>query len=41
MARLYYEKLDKIPTKVYGNNISSNYQNQGLALSKHFKVIDD
>ncbi len=40
VARLYYEKLDKIPSKVYGNKISSNYQNQGLALSKHFKVID-
>ncbi len=38
IARLIYEKLNK-PTKVaYGEHINSNYQNQGLALSKHFNI---
>ena len=26
------------PTKLYGREISSNYQGQGLKLSKHFRV---
>jgi hypothetical protein len=25
------------PDKIYGVNIGSNYQQQGLALAKHFK----
>ena len=37
IARIKYEKLNKRSSVVYGNNIKSNYQNQKLALSKHFK----
>ena len=37
IARIKYEKLNKKTTVVYGSSIKSNYQNQKLALSKHFK----
>ena len=37
IARIQYEKLNKSPSMLYGKNINSNYQNQKLALSKHFK----
>ncbi len=37
IARIKYEKLNKKTSVVYGRNINSNYQNQKLALSKHFK----
>ena len=37
IARIKYEKLNKKTSVVYGSNIKSNYQNQKLALSKHFK----
>ena len=37
IARIKYEKLNKKTSMVYGSNIKSNYQNQKLALSKHFK----
>ena len=37
IARLKYEMLNKKSKVVYGSDINSNYQNQGLALSKHFK----
>ncbi len=37
IARIKYEKLNKKTSVVYGSNINSNYQNQDLALSKHFK----
>ena len=37
IARIKYEKLNKNSNIVYGNDIKSNYQNQGLKLSKHFK----
>ena len=37
IARIKYEKLNKKTSVVYGSNINSNYQNQELALSKHFK----
>jgi len=40
IARLVFEKLAEVPNKLYGNTINSNYQNQGLALSKHFRVLD-
>lgn len=36
IARLVYEKLTQAPVLVYGNEIGSNYQSQGLKLSKHF-----
>ncbi len=37
IARIKYEKLNKISKVVYGKDIYSNYQNQGLKLSKHFR----
>jgi len=37
IARIKYEKLNKQTSIVYGLDINSNYQNQKLALSKHFK----
>ena len=37
IARIKYEKLNKKSNIVYGECINSNYQNQGLKLSKHFK----
>lgn len=37
MGRLMYIPLRSRPDKIYGSNIGSNYQQQGLALSKHFK----
>ena len=40
IATLIFEKLNKNPKISYGPEIDSNYQNQELALSKHFKVIE-
>ena len=37
IARIKYERLNKKTSVLYGSNINSNYQNQKLALSKHFK----
>ena len=37
IARIKYENLNKKTSMVYGQDINSNYQNQKLALSKHFK----
>lgn len=37
VARLTYEPLLAVPAKLYGQNIGSSYQSQGLKLSKHFK----
>ena len=37
VGRLIYEKLTEPPERVYGQGIGSNYQRQGLKLSKHFK----
>ncbi len=37
IARIKYEKLNKKTSVVYGSTINSNYQNQNLALGKHFK----
>ena len=39
IARIKYEKLNKKSNIVYGKDIKSNYQNQGLKLSKHFKIL--
>ena len=36
IARIKYEKLNKNSSVIYGKSIKSNYQNQTLALSKHF-----
>ena len=37
VGKLVYEKMAEIPEELYGRNIKSNYQGQGLKLSKHFK----
>jgi dCTP deaminase len=37
MGRLKYLPLRSRPDKIYGTEIGSSYQSQGLALSKHFK----
>ncbi len=36
IARLIYEPLTEIPETIYGKDLKSNYQAQGLKLSKHF-----
>jgi dCTP deaminase len=38
VGRLVYEKMADAPTQLYGTSIASNYQGQGLKLSKHFKA---
>jgi dCTP deaminase len=38
VGRLVYEKMADVPTQLYGAGIASNYQGQGLKLSKHFKA---
>jgi dCTP deaminase len=37
VGRLVYEKMLARPDKLYGTGIGSNYQAQGLKLSKHFR----
>ena len=37
VGRLAYERLTVQPERLYGEQVSSNYQRQGLRLSKHFK----
>jgi dCTP deaminase len=37
VGRLVYERLIARPDKLYGRDIGSSYQSQGLALSKHFR----
>ena len=41
VGRLVYEALAKTPDKIYGSGLKSNYQSQGLKLSKHFKPASD
>jgi len=38
VGRLVYEKMAALPQKIYGADLASNYQGQGLKLSKHFKT---
>ena len=38
VGRLVYEHMSEIPAQLYGIDIKSNYQGQGLKLSKHFKT---
>lgn len=38
VGRLVYERMAEAPTQLYGKGIASNYQGQGLKLSKHFKT---
>jgi len=33
-----YERLTAKPHVLYGRGLKSNYQQQGIALSKHFKT---
>ena len=40
IGRLIYEPLTEAPGQVYGQGIGSNYQRQGLKLSKHFKPFE-
>jgi dCTP deaminase len=37
VGRLVYDRLTEAPDRLYGRGIGSNYQGQGLKLSKHFK----
>jgi dCTP deaminase len=37
VGRLVYEKMMRRPDQLYGHDIGSNYQAQGLKLSKHFR----
>ena len=38
VGRLVYERMQDAPTQLYGAGIASNYQGQGLKLSKHFRT---
>jgi dCTP deaminase len=38
VGRLVYERMLAAPERLYGQGIGSNYQAQGLKLSKHFRV---
>ncbi|TNJ44035.1 2'-deoxycytidine 5'-triphosphate deaminase [Phaeobacter sp. B1627] len=38
VGRLVYERMAALPDQLYGAGIASNYQGQGLKLSKHFKT---
>jgi dCTP deaminase len=37
IGRLVYERMQDVPEVLYGADLKSNYQAQGLKLSKHFK----
>lgn len=37
VGRLVYERMAALPDRLYGADMGSNYQGQGLKLSKHFK----
>lgn len=38
VGRLVYERMAERPSQIYGAGIASNYQGQGLKLSKHFRA---
>jgi dCTP deaminase len=38
VGRLIYERMAALPTRLYGADLASNYQGQGLKLSKHFRM---
>ena len=38
IGRLVFERLTDPPPEVYGDGMGSNYQRQGLKLSKHFRL---
>lgn len=37
IGRLVYERMIEVPEMLYGRDLGSNYQAQGLKLSKHFR----
>ena len=37
VGKLIYERMTEIPDRLYGQDLGSNYQAQGLKLSKHFR----
>lgn len=37
VGRLIYERMAEVPHQLYGREIRSNYQGQGLKLAKHFR----
>ena len=37
IGRLVYERMTEVPDVLYGSGLQSNYQAQGLKLSKHFR----
>jgi len=37
IGRLVYERMTEVPQLLYGRELKSNYQAQGLKLSKHFR----
>ncbi len=37
VGRLTYERMLELPERLYGRDLGSNYQAQGLKLSKHFR----
>jgi dCTP deaminase len=38
VGRLVFERMSEVPGSLYGKCIASNYQGQGLKLSKHFRA---
>jgi dCTP deaminase len=38
VGRLVYERMEEAPRRLYGADLASNYQGQGLKLSKHFRA---
>ena len=40
VGRLIYEQMDSLPDQLYGADLASNYQGQGLKLSKHFRATN-
>ena len=39
VGRLVYERMSERPKALYGEGLGSNYQGQGLKLSKHFRAF--
>ena len=39
VGRLVYERMQQRPDRLYGTDLKSNYQAQGLKLSKHFRSV--
>lgn len=39
VGRLVYERMTAVPDLLYGADLKSNYQGQGLKLSKHFRAV--